>query len=143
MMRARRSGKYRNIGLLLLRIGLGIAFIFHGLPKMLGGPEVWAQYGTAVEYLGITTAPMFFGFLAAVTELFGGILLILGLFYRPALIMLTITMLVAMIAKIGQGAAYPEMAHPMKMAIVFFSMLFIGPGKHSLDNRMNQRRRLF
>ncbi|MFH5831322.1 DoxX family protein [Halalkalibaculum sp. DA3122] len=143
MMRSRRSGKYRNVGLLLLRIGLGIAFIFHGLPKVFGGPEAWTAYGTAMQYLGIDAAPMFFGFIAGITELFGGIFLMLGLFYRPILVMLTLTMLVAMASKIGEGAGYPEIAHPMKMAIVFFSMIFIGPGKYSLENRLNKRRRLF
>ncbi|MDX1639628.1 MAG: DoxX family protein, partial [Balneolaceae bacterium] len=105
--------------------------------------ETWTTYGMAMQYVGIDAAPMFFGFLAGVTELFGGVFLILGLFYRPVLALLTITMLVAMASKIGQGAGYPEVAHPMKMAIVFLSMLFIGPGKHSLDHRFNSRRRLF
>ena len=143
MMRSRKSGKYRNIGLLILRIGLGIAFIFHGIPKVFGGPETWTSYGTAMQYIGIDMAPMFFGFLAAITELFGGIFLALGLFYRPILIFLTITMLVAMVSKIGQGAGYSDISHPLKMAIVFFSMIFIGPGKYSLDNQFNNRRRLF
>lgn len=141
MMRSRHSGKYRNLGLLILRIGLGLAFIFHGLPKVWGGPEAWETYGAAMQYIGIDAAPMFFGFIAGITELFGGIFLMLGVFYRPVLVMLTITMLVAMASKIGQGAGYPEIAHPMKMAIVFFGMLFIGPGKHSLENRFTKRRR--
>lgn len=142
-MRTRRSGYYRNIGLLLLRFGLGVAFLFHGYPKVFGGPEAWITYGSAMKYLGIDAAPMFFGFLAGVTEFFGGIFLMAGLFYRPILVLLTITMLVAMITKIAEGAAYPEMAHPMKMAIVFASMILLGPGKYSIDYRMNQRRRRY
>ena len=31
--------KYRDIGLLFLRIGIGVMFIMHGLPKLIGGPE--------------------------------------------------------------------------------------------------------
>lgn len=143
MMRSRRSGKYRNIGLLILRIGLGVAFIIHGIPKLLGGPDTWTQYGMAMQYLGIDFAPMFFGFLAGVTEVFGGIFLVLGLFYRTALTLLTITMIVALVSNIGQGAGYPEFSHPLKMIIVFVSMMLIGPGKQSMDNRFNSRRRLF
>ena len=143
MMRSRRSGKYRNIGLLILRVGLGIAFVIHGLPKLLGGPEAWTQYGMAMQYVGIDFAPMFFGFLAGITEVFGGICLMLGLFYRTVLTLLTVTMLVALASKIGQGAGYPELSHPLKMIIVFVSMMVIGPGKHSLDTRFNSRRRLF
>ena len=33
--------KYRDIGLLFLRIGIGVMFIMHGLPKLIGGPEKW------------------------------------------------------------------------------------------------------
>lgn len=142
-MRSRRSGKYRNIGILMLRVGLGIAFIMHGIPKVIGGPEAWANYGAAMQFIGIDEAPMFFGFIAGITELFGGIFIALGIFYRPVLILLTITMLVATASKIGEGAGYPEIAHPMKMAIVFFCMIFIGPGKYSLRVRGDRRRRLF
>lgn len=143
MMRKRNSGFYRNIGILILRLGLGIAFIFHGYPKLFGGPETWTDVGMAVQFLGIDFAPMFFGFLAAVTEFFGGIFLIGGIFYRPVIIMLTITMLVAMASKISEGAGYPEIAHPMKMAIVFIGMIFIGPGKYSFGKSRKQHRRLF
>lgn len=142
-IRTRRSGYYRNIGLLMLRVGLGVAFLIHGYPKVFGGPEAWVAYGTAMKYLGINTAPMFFGFLAGVTEFFGGVFLIVGLFYRPILVLLTITMLVATASKIGEGAGYPEISHPMKMAIVFISMFFLGPGKYSVDNRMSQHHRLY
>lgn len=31
--------KHRHIGLLILRIGIGCMFLFHGAPKMFGGPE--------------------------------------------------------------------------------------------------------
>lgn len=32
-------GKYRNTGLLIIRIGLGVMMMLHGYPKLLGGPE--------------------------------------------------------------------------------------------------------
>lgn len=31
-------GKYRNTGLLIIRLRLGTLIIFHGYPKLLGGP---------------------------------------------------------------------------------------------------------
>ena len=76
--------KYRDEGLLILRIGLGIMFILHGLPKMMGGPEQWAGLGMAMGNLGITFAPAFWGFMAAFAELVGGICLLLGIMLRPA-----------------------------------------------------------
>ena len=142
-MRRRRSGHYRNIGLLILRVGLGIMFILHGYPKMFGGPEKWVEAGTAVEALGIGFAPMFFGFLAAVAEFFGGIFLVLGLFFRPASALLLMVMLVATAQHISSGDPFSTTSHSIELAIVFLSLLFIGPGQHSLDNRMHSRYRKY
>jgi len=140
MIRHRRSGHYRNLGLLLLRIGLGTMFILHGFPKVSGGPEVWVEYGEAARFVGLNFAPMFFGFMAGITELFGGIFLILGLFFRPSLVFLSIVMLVATAKHIATGAPFSIMSHSIEIGIVCLSLLLIGPGKHSLDLRLKRRR---
>lgn len=132
------SGKYIHSGLLLLRVGLGILYIFHGFPKLLGGPEAWEEYGEAMQYLGISAYPIFFGFLAAIAEVFGAVFLILGLFMKPILILLTITMIVATFHLIGEGNPYAIYSHPLKMVIVFIALLCIGPGKYSMDDKMNR-----
>jgi putative oxidoreductase len=31
--------RYRDAGLLVLRIGIGVMFMLHGFPKVMGGPE--------------------------------------------------------------------------------------------------------
>lgn len=140
MIRHRKSGHYRNLGLLLLRIGLGIMFIIHGSPKVIGGPDVWVEYGTATQYVGLNFAPMFFGFMAGITELFGGIFLILGLFFKPALVFLSIVMVVATAKNIALGAPFSTFSHSIEIGIVCLSLLLIGPGKHSLDVRMKSQR---
>jgi putative oxidoreductase len=126
---------YRDVGLLVLRIGLGIAFLIHGLPKLTGGPRVWKGVGAAMGNLGIDQFPEVWGFLAAVTEGIGGVLLVLGAFYRPVCLLLTFTMIVAT-CQLTLGSKDPEYrqySHPMKMAIVFFGLAFIGPGRFSVD----------
>ncbi|MHA2612090.1 MAG: DoxX family protein [bacterium JZ-2024 1] len=126
--------KYRDAGLLILRVGIGALFmVVHGGPKMLGGPALWAKVGAAIGYLGIHFAPTFWGFMAMFSELFGGLLLILGLFFRPACLLLLITMFVASSMHLLSGEGLMAAAHAIKMAILFFSLLFIGPGKYSLD----------
>ena len=40
--------KHQHIGLLILRIGFGCMFLFHGLPKLFGGPEKWEKVGAAM-----------------------------------------------------------------------------------------------
>jgi putative oxidoreductase len=140
MVKSRRKQEIRNIGLLILRIGLGIMFILHGYPKMFGGPDTWVEVGTAMQYLGIDFAPMFFGFMAGVTEFFGGIFLLLGLFFTPSVILLFIVMLVATAKNIGIGE-FANYSHSIEMAIVLLSLILVGAGKYSLDRKLQQRRR--
>jgi len=127
-----------HLGLLLLRIGLGIMFVLHGWPKLAGGPERWAGVGGAMSNYGITFAPTFWGFLAAVSEFGGGILLLLGLFFRPASIFLFFTMLVAATMHLQKGDAFSDYSHAIELAIVFFSLYFTGPGRYSLDYKFGR-----
>ena len=41
--------KYREAGLLLLRVSLGIAFIIYAAPALMGGPKAWAQFGHLIN----------------------------------------------------------------------------------------------
>ena len=128
--------KHRHIGLLVLRIGIGLMFILHGAPKLFDGPEKWVKIGTAMASLGIGFAPAFWGFMAAVSEFFGGICLILGVVFRPACILLTITMLVAAISHLSRGDGLGGASHAIELGIVFLSLILIGAGKYSLDEKL-------
>jgi putative oxidoreductase len=125
--------KYRDLGLLILRVGIGIAFIVHGAPKMFGGPARWA--GLA-NFVGIPVFPAFFGFLAALGEFGGGICMVLGLFFRPAVFLMFGTMMGALVAHLGAGDGFRDFSHALEMGIVFLGLVFIGPGAYSLDDRL-------
>lgn len=140
-MRQRDPGSYRNIGILILRVGLGIMMMLHGYPKLFGGPEMWIQLGAETQSLGINFAPLFLGFMASVTEFFGGLFLILGLFFKPALVMLILVMSTAAASHISAGDGFSEISHSIELAIVFISLLFIGSGKYSLDQKLSSRSR--
>jgi len=131
--------KYRDNGLLILRIGIGIMFIWHGFAKLSRGPESWIILGEALSTIGIDFAPKFMGFIAAISEFGGGILLILGLFTRPACFFLLCTMLVATFMHLSNGDPRQIFSHPLELAILFFSLLFIGPGKFSLDEMLSKK----
>ncbi len=138
--------RYRDFGLLLLRVGIGAMFILHGLPKLMGGPEKWVQLGQAMELVGISQLPVFWGFMAGFAEVGGGILLALGLLFRPACFLLLITMIVATIRHAVGGDGFGGYSHAAEAAILFFSLLFIGPGKYSLDKKIflkKKARRLY
>lgn len=131
--------RFRDAGLLLLRLGLGTAFLFHGWPKLAGGPERWIRLSASV---GIDFLPAFFGFMAGLAEFGGGILLALGLLFRPAAFFMGVTMAFATYRHIAAGEGFlGGFAHPLEMGIVFFALLLIGPGRFSLDHRLGAGRR--
>lgn len=130
--------KYRDAGLLILRVGLGVMFVIHGWPKITAGPEMWGKLGMAMGNFGIHFAPNFWGFMAAFAEFGGGICLILGLFTRYACILLTISMVVAATMHLNKGDGLQGAAHAIEAAIVFFSLIFIGPGEHSVDQKIGK-----
>jgi len=120
-------------GLLLLRLGLGAAFVAHGVPKLLGGPETWQALGSAMTNLGIHFAPAVWGLAAACSEAGGGLLLALGLLFRPACIAMLATMLVALAMHFGKGDPFLVYSHALEDAVVFLALLLTGPGWLSLD----------
>lgn len=128
-------GKYRNSGLLLLRIGIGVMFILHGYPKLVGGPEMWQSVGEAMYNVGIYWFPKAWGFMAGITETFGGFLLIVGLAFRPVCMALTLTMIIAALNHLKQGEGISGASHAIETAVLFLALLFIGPGKYSADKK--------
>jgi putative oxidoreductase len=129
------NGKTLDLGLLVMRLGLGGLFIAHGQPKVWGGPDGWEKIGGAMAMFGLDFAPTFWGACAAFSEFLGGILLVLGLFFRPACAALAFTMLVALgfHLKMGHGF-YTEhsWAAASHCLAAFLGLLLTGPGKFSV-----------
>ena len=132
-MRWEFLGAYKNVGLLIMRLGLGVCFILHGYPKIASGPGTWEKLGGAMATVGVSFAPAFWGFMAALTESAGGILLCLGFYFRPAVLFLAITMLVALNMHVAGGDPFRTYSHALELAIVFLGLLFVGPGRFSID----------
>ncbi len=128
--------KYRDIGLLILRVSIGIMFMIHGMPKLIAGPEKWVMLGGTMKSLGVGFAPMAWGFMAALSECAGGLLLALGFFTRPACFCLLSTMIVAASMHISKGDPFVAYSHAVEAGILFLSLIFIGPGKYSLDDQI-------
>ncbi|SNC63906.1 putative oxidoreductase [Hymenobacter gelipurpurascens] len=125
--------KTHDLGLLILRVGIGIMFTIHGYPKLIGGPEMWAKVGGTMKLVGLNFAPVFWGFLAAVAEAVGGQLLAVGLFFRLACALLLGTMIMATIQHVSSGDDFNAYSHALEAAFLFLGLLFSGPGKYSLD----------
>jgi putative oxidoreductase len=129
----RRDGRWVDLGLLVLRLGFGLGFVyFHGWSKLVGGPERWAAVGSAVEPLGIGFGHTAFGFLAAFAEAVGGIMIAIGLFFRPVALLLAGTMFVAWTRHVSSGQGTP--AHAFKNLWVALGLGIAGPGRYSVDH---------
>ena len=128
-------GNYKNFGLLIIRVGLGIMFIYHGYPKLLGGVKGWEALGSSTKYVGIHFLPVVWGLLCAAVETFGGFLLVIGLAFRPVCLLLLINLIVATFSQFGQGEGLMDASHAIEDAIMFAGLLFVGPGKYSADKK--------
>jgi putative oxidoreductase len=126
--------KYQNFGILISRVIIGAAFVYvHGWKKITGGPEIWTSLGGAMKSFGINFLPVFWGFMASFAEFFGGILIAVGLFFRPSAILIFITMFVAAAFHLNNGDPIGKIAYPLEIAALMFLLIYTGPGKYSLD----------
>ena len=126
------TGKHRDLGLFLLRVGVGGMFMTHGVPKLLGGPEMWTKLGSAMGHLGVHVAPTLWGLMAALSEAGGGLCLALGVVFRPAAALMFATMSVAATKHLTEGDGLGTASHAIEAGVVFLSLLLIGPGSWKL-----------
>lgn len=82
-----------GLGLLALRIGLGVELVVHGWPKLKNPGAVAGFFGQ----LGLKPA-LFWTWTVALVEFFGGIALILGLVTRPVALLVAIEFLVILLS---------------------------------------------
>ncbi|MDP6054435.1 MAG: DoxX family protein [Candidatus Latescibacteria bacterium] len=126
-----------DLGLLVVRLGIGLSMaLFHGWGK-ISSPERWAAYGANMKMFGLDFFPEFWGFMAGFAEFGCSILIILGLFHRPATAMLAFTMLVAATRHISlpedsPNSGFSGASHALEMLTVYVALFLSGPGKFSL-----------
>ncbi len=99
----------------------------------MGGVETWTQLGGTMSMVGISFAPAFWGFMAAATEVFGGLFIILGLLHRLTALFLVFTMLIALLMHVMLGDPFTIYSNALKALVVFIALVITGPGKYSLD----------
>lgn len=128
-----------HIGITIIRIGIGLVFIRHGITKVINGPEEWVWLGKAMGNLGIHFFPMFWGLMAALTEFLGGICFTTGFFTRFAALFMAFSMFVAIIMHIKKGDPWGYLSHPLALIILFIGFIFIGSGYFSLDYFINRQ----
>jgi putative oxidoreductase len=127
-----------------LRLGLAIAFIGHGAQKVFGsfnGPgwAKWTSLSQAVPFPFMRPTWLWLG-AAAISELVGGILVLLGLLTRIGAFLLIGVMLTAMSTQ--WPAFFPPAGMELAMAMLAMSLalLISGGGQVSVDRMISRRR---
>lgn len=151
------SDNRKNLGLFLLRLaGLHLA-LGHGLGKVIAFTSGNTGFIDFVGKLGFPM-PAFFGWAAALSELVGGLLVLVGLFTVWGALFGAATMFTAAfinhhalsqwLGKLGIGSATAETIKGWgspELAIIYLLILLaialLGPGGWSLDAKLRGKRR--
>jgi putative oxidoreductase len=134
-----------HIGLLVLRIAMGIVFLSHGWMKLFGEQISFVQ-----EMLNMAGAslPGSVLWLIAVAETIAGLALLLGIFTRHAALLLAVEMIVAVLLFHAREGFFIVAIANVPLAYGFeFHLALIGglvclglsgPGALSLENRVRR-----
>jgi len=131
-MRLAFLAKYRETGLLLIRVSLGVIFILYAAPALIGGPRAWAHFGAGAGNFGLDSHFQIWGFLGSLAGCLGGALIIFGLLFRIGVLLVFVLALGYALA-VYAGSGFRAALASIEMCFVLAGMLFIGPGKYSVD----------
>jgi putative oxidoreductase len=131
-MRLAFLAKYSDFGLLLLRVSIGILFILYTAPALIGGPSAWAHFGAGARNWGLHSHFQIWGFLGALLGCVGGVLMIVGLFFRVGVLLLLV-LAVGHAIGLTHGSGFRIALPSIEMCFVLAGILFVGPGKYSVD----------
>jgi putative oxidoreductase len=129
--------RFQPFGALLLRLMLGVIMVAHGYSKIIPRGALY-NFTHFVATLGM---PSWLGYVAAFTEFFGGMLLIVGLLTRIAALGLAIDMAVAILkvhlhgGLTGHGGK-PGFEFPLALLSMALMLLFSGPGRFAADDKL-------
>jgi len=129
-----------DAGILVLRLGLGVMFMGHGLQKafgMFGGPGV-AGFAQFLGTLGFVPAQLW-AYVAAYTELICGICLVLGVATRiSSCLLLVLISVAAFKVHLSKGFFLQSggFEYTFIIAAVCIALMLLGPGKFGLSQKL-------
>lgn len=130
-MRLLFLGKYREAGLLLLRVSVGCFFLYLTAPVVFGGAHAWGRFGAPLRHFGLHAHLEWWGLGFSLAQFIGAILLILGWFFRPGVLLVLVWVILHTIA-VWRGANVATVT-ALELIVLLLSLLLVGPGKFSGD----------
>jgi putative oxidoreductase len=115
-----------------LRVSIGVLFLIYTAPVLLAGPNAWAHFGAGARNWGIHSHLQIWGFIGALLGCLGSVLAIFGLFFRPAVLVLLVLAIGHAIG-VKHGSGFRTALPSIEMCFVLAGILFVGPGKYSVD----------
>ena len=127
-------------GAFLLRLVLGVAMMAHGYGKIVPGGgfhrgNTFAALDHFAHYVSSLGLPWWLGYVSALTEFFGGLLILLGLLTRFVAFMITCNMLVALVM-VNRHHGYSGSEYSLALFVIALMLLFYGAGNVSLDRKI-------
>jgi len=122
-----------DIAKLLLRLGVGLLMLFHGVAKLIKGVD---GIKGMLSYAGL---PEFMAYGVYVGEIIAPILLVIGLKTRSAATLIIFTMIVAIYVAhpndifVLNRVRAPVIELPLFYIFVSLAIIFLGAGKYSVD----------
>lgn len=128
-----------------LRLVMAAVFIAHGLDKVLGtfgGPGIKAFTSNQTPFPFMKPAWLWLG-AAAVSELLGGILILLGFLTRVGAFLILCTMLTAVVGVHWAGGFFAPkgVEYPVTLLAISVALLITGGGAASIDRNLSSGRR--
>ncbi|SFT13463.1 DoxX family protein [Paenibacillus sp. BC26] len=129
------------LGLLIIRVVIGLLFIGHGAQKLFGWFGGYGPKGTGgwMESIGMKPGVLM-AVLAGLMELVGGALFAAGLFTPLAAALIALTMLGAIVKVHGKNGLWVTAngyEYPLVVLAVVIGVAFAGAGAYSLDALIN------
>jgi len=131
------SPTLQQIGFTCIRISFGVIFVIFGYNKLLSGTANLTQLGSAMGLFGITWGYLFWGYMAAFTELFGGVAFVLGFCTRIASLPLAWLLIVAIRLHVQKDDPFTKWSFACMCLCIVISYLIAGSGVYSVDHYLN------
>lgn len=117
-----------DAGLLLVRIAIGIVFLYHGIDKLTNLDGV-------IGFFGMLGLAPFVAYAVAIVETLGGLAMIVGYGARVAGLFLAGVMVGAIfLVKASKGFAGGGYELDLVMLLISLSITVAGPGRYSLSS---------